>query len=237
MQLTLDDIQAYSQCPRQYAFRKNAGLGMQSSKYRYIIREIIKQCYINRTQHNYDPQWETIKTRINKFYFENIDVSRKEIFEPVYRESIATMGTLHYWYYKIFNEDVRTGIVNVPVSLPVSNSILTTIIDVVLLDKQYGPVPIVFDNDKIIPNQLSTNIKFKSLFFMLSKELQVPVTVCEYGIITEQTVKYQKVFNKSAIDTIEKYVNFIVRGIENKIFYPSVNEQCNHCSFQQICVL
>lgn len=237
MKLSLNDIKIYSKCPRQYSYLRQVEIPTKTSSYRTIIKQIIKQCYINRTQHNYDPQWETIKTRINKFYFEHTDVTKKEIFEPVYRESIATMATLHYWYYKIFMEDPRHGIVNVPIETEISNSTVNIIIDIVLLDKKYGPVPVLFDDNKYLAFDLSRDITFKSMFFMLSRELQTSSVVAEYAIITENSVKYQKVFNKTPIDTIEKYVNFIVRGIENKVFYPSVNEQCNHCSFREICVL
>ncbi len=236
MQLSLEDIKTYSKCPRQYFYDKNAPSIRYKDQYRSVIQTVIKQSYINRSQHNYDPQWETIKTRINKSYFENVDVSKKEVFEPIYRKSVATMQTMHYWYHKIFMEDLRPGIVNVPLTVDISNSVINLTVDT-LLDNKYEVVPLIFNDNNLTPIQLANNIEFKTIMYCIYKAIGVYPKVIEYAIITQDSVKYQKVFNKTPIDTIEKYVNFIVRGIEHKVFYPSVNEQCENCRFKDICTL
>lgn len=236
MQISLEDIRIYSKCPRQYFYGKSVPFTRTEDRYRSIIKTVIRQSYINRSQHNYDPQWETIKTRINKLYFENVDVSRKEIFDPIYRQSVATMATMHYWYHKIFLNDMRSGIVNIPMNVDISNSSINFSMDI-LLDNKYEAVPLLFNDYNLVPVELSNDIEFKSLLYLFYKATDLYPKVVEYGIITQDSVKYQKVFSKTPIDTIEKYVNFIVRGMENKIFYPSVNEQCSSCRFKDICTI
>lgn len=239
MQLTLEDIELYSKCPKQYSFYKATKTNpiIHYKDEERIVKEIIKQSYINRTQHNYDPEWSTIKSRINKYCFEGVDVSQKDIFEPVYRKSIQIMTALHYWYYNMFVNDSRFGIVNVPLSINVANSTINMVADIVLIDQEHGPVPIIFGDTTTKSTTVNRDIKFKTMLLALAKQTQTAVRAAEMVLITPETVKYKKLLNKTPIDTIEKYVTFIVKGIEHSIFYPSVNEQCNNCSFRNVCVL
>lgn len=238
MILTLDQVKRYSKCPRQFSFVESAGdIFSKPNPETQIAKTLIKQSYTNRSQHGYDPQWETIKTRINKHYFSSIDVSNKDIFQYTYKKSVAMMGVMHYWYYKVFLNDTRHGVANVPMSVDVSNSTINISIDAILIDNKYGPVPLIFNDDGQEAIELHNDIKFKSMLWMIWKNTgMVPKTV-EFATVTTDSVKYQRIWNKTPMQTIEKYINFIVRGIENKIFYPSVNSQCNHCAFKQICIL
>src|SRR5262245_14854195 len=141
LKISLEQIMMYSKCPRQLGYHIAAKIPVHntiSSKDRIIIKELIKQAYINRTKNNYNPQWETIKARVNKAYFEKVDVSNKEQFKKVYESSIKCLSILNDWYYKYFLLDDRTGIVNVPLNIDVSKSIVTGVIDIVLIDPKYG---------------------------------------------------------------------------------------------------
>lgn len=228
--LSLDQIKAYSICPRQFGFRENVQTSFRKNK--IIEHELIKQCYVNRSQHGYDPQWDTIKSRVNKYYFDPVDIKDKIAFQNAYQSSIKTIGKMHNWYYKIFIQDSRHGISNVPLSVEVSQSVITAFADLILIDKKYGPVPLLFSTEESIFS-LANDIGYKTFLWMIMKETGYN---CKQTELVFET-KYSKLWNHSSMDTIEKYVNFIVRGIENKVYYPSVSAECNACEFRPICVI
>ncbi len=233
--LVLDpkQIKLFASCPKQYSFLVNSGLDTKPKV--NIIKELIKQCYINRTQHGYNPQWETIKTRINKHCFGPVDIKDKEAFQKAYRESVNLIGILHYWYFKIFAEDNRTCVVNVPLKIQVSNSFVQSSIDLVALDSKYQMIPILFDDSEIDFVKPYNDIIFKVLMWMIWKETGVFIKKVDHAVVTQDSVQYSSVWNKSSMDTIEKYVTFIVKAIENKVFFPSVGSQCSQCPFEKIC--
>jgi CRISPR/Cas system-associated exonuclease Cas4 (RecB family) len=234
MQINLNQIQLYSSCPRKFGFVQSVPPTKQEDN---IFKTIIKQCYINRSQHGYDPQWETIKTRVNRHYFADVDIKDKEAFSTAYKQSLATITVLHYWYHKTFMSDNRHGIVNIPLGVQVSNSTIVASVDIILLDQKYGPVPLIFSDNYPSLLTLHNDIKFKTLLWLIWKETTYESKKTEFAITTSESIKYTSIYNKSSMDTIEKYVNFIVRGIENKVYYPSVNTQCNSCEYAKICVI
>ncbi len=202
-----------------------------------IVKDIIKQCFINRSQHSYNPEWETIKARVNKACFESIDINIKEDYEKAYQLSIQCLQILHYWYYKSFTLDTREALINVPINLLVSNSTINAQIDIVLLDNKYGAIPIVFSNG-LSPNSLYNNIETKGLLWLLYTQLEKYPTKYEYLVINERVVDTNILFAKSdSIDRIGKYIVHIVKSIESQVFYPSVSEACNSCRFSSICTI
>lgn len=233
-----DHIQTYSQCPRQFSFKYNSEYNFSKlDPNRESIKDLIKQCYINRTKHGYDPEWNTLKSRINKICFGHININNKIEFDLAYKKSISLLKLFHRWYYKEFKRDTRQGICNVKLSVPISSSIVDVTVDLILLDPKYKVVPIIFDDDSLLPEQLHNNIKIKSTLYLLYKEIGHYPSLFEYYSISPERIDIHHAYNKTQLDIIEKHVNFIVRGIEYKAFYTSVSEQCNSCSFQKICNL
>lgn len=236
--ITLDQIQSYSICPRQFGFNIAETIDLPTKNaFRDNVKELIKQSYINRTQHGYSPQWETIKQRVNKLYFSSIDINDKEAFKLASKQSISLLNVMHYWYYKHFSNDTREALVNIPLQVTVNRTILETNLDLAFLDNKYNVIPALFNDNDILPNMLYNNMKFKTLLWMVYKQIEIIPDVSKYIFITDQTVQVHDIFNKTYMDTIDRYINFIIRGIENKIFYPSVSSHCDSCAFKNKCII
>lgn len=235
--LSPTQIQSYSICPRQFGFELQVPPITKQDTFKENIKILIKQCYINRTQHGYNPQWETIKQRINKICFSEIDINNKEAFKLASKRAINLLGVMHVWYTKHFSIDSREALVNVPLQVTVNKTIISETLDIALLDAKYQVVPVIFNDTDILPNMMYNNMKFKTLLWLIYKEINIVPNVSEYLVITNQSIQVHKLFNKTHMDTIDNYVNFIIRAIENKIFYPSVSEHCNSCSFRDVCVI
>lgn len=232
--LTLDQLQTYSKCPRQYGYSIGAPKPKDMST-RSIIKDLIKQAYANRSQHGYDPQWETIKSRVDKLVYENVDISNKEAYKLAYKRAMNLLSIMHQWYYKLFSKDDRDGLVNIPLNVLVNKTTITSNIEVAILDKHYQIVPIIFNDQDILPTMLYNNLKFKSLLWLIYKETDIYPKLTYYYQVTDSNISKHEIYNKTPLSTIENYMNFMVRGIENKIFYPSVSEQCNNCEYNSIC--
>lgn len=234
--LTLDQIQLYSNCPRKFGYTLAAEtIQPQPDFFRESIKALVKQCYINRSQHGYNPQWDTVKARVNKLCFADVDMSNKEAFQFAHKRSVELLTVLHYWYHKHFSEESREALVNIPLSVTVNRTVIEETLDIAVLDSKYKLIPTIFNDTDILPNMLYNNMKFKSLLWLVYKETGVIPEVTNYLVITQQGIHPHKVFNKTHMDVIDKYVNFIIRAIENSVFYPSVSSQCDTCEFQKIC--
>jgi hypothetical protein len=236
--LTLEQIQTYSSCPRQYGY--SIGAPKQPAEDNFIkssIKTLVKQCYANRSQHGYDPQWDTIKSRVNKLCFVDTDINDKEAFQFAYKRSYNILRVMHHWYYKLFANDSVEGLVNIPLNVLVNKTIVQAQLDIALLDKEHKLIPIIFNDNDILPTMLYNNIQFKTLLWLIYKETGVYPELVYYFNITQESIHKHEVYNKTPVNVIENYVNFIVRGIENKIFYPSVNSQCSSCRFEKQCTI
>jgi hypothetical protein len=237
--LSLEQIQIYSSCPRQYGYSIGAPKP-QAPEDHFIkssIRTLIKQSYANRSEHGYDPQWDTIKSRVNKLCFKDININDKEAFQFAYKRSYNILRVMHHWYYKLFCNDSVEGLVNVPLNVLVNKTTVNAEIDIALLDSKHKLIPIIFNYNDILPTMLYNNIQFKTLLWMIYKETGVYPKLVYYYVINNESIHKHEVYNKTPLNVIENYVNFIVRGIENKIFYPSVNTQCDTCSYNKICTI
>lgn len=237
LHLSPTQIQSYSVCPRQFGFELQTPIISKHDPFKENIKLLIKQCYINRTQHGYNPQWETIKQRVNKICFVDTDINDKEAFKLASKRAIQLLAVMHIWYTKHFSNDSREALVNVPLQVTVNKTIISDTLDIALLDTKYQVVPVIFNDTDILPNMMYNNMKFKTLLWLIYKEINIIPKVSEYIVITDLTVQVHKLFNKTHMDTIDNYVNFIVRAIENKIFYPSVSEHCSGCNFKDVCII
>jgi hypothetical protein len=70
---------------------------------------------------------------------------------------------------------------------------------------------------------------------MIYKEINIVPELTEYIVIAPESVQVHKIFNKTHMDVINDYTNYLVRGMEHKIFYPSVSKDCNECPYKNIC--
>ena len=238
--LTLDQIQNYSICPRQLGYKLiNGDNGNSSlSPIRKIVKEIIKQAYINRAQHSYTPQWETIKARVNKACFEDIDINNKAQFKIIYEQSITILNILSGWYHKIFLSTKHEGITNVPLSVVINRTTISYQADLVLYDSDYGIIPVLFNDNDILPTMLYNNIKYKSILWLLYKELDVISKLSQYIFIGPNSLQVHNIYNKEdSIKRTGRYLEYIVTGIEKQIFYPCISSECNTCLYKDICTI
>ncbi len=218
-----------------YQLISKATANQTLSKDIQVIQDVIKQSYINRTKHGYDPQWETIKARVNKAYFESVDINDKDLFRATYTSSVHTLDLLNRWYYKHFLADKRSGIVSVPLRVQIDKSLVIATADIVLIDEKNGPVPLIFGSNDMPANMLYNSIKFKGLLWLIKQETGMYPKVAEYITINE-SIQVSKVFStERSIDNTKMFVSSIVKNIQQQIFYPSVNEQCHICPFKDIC--
>ncbi|HLX54686.1 MAG TPA: hypothetical protein VKR58_12125, partial [Aquella sp.] len=88
----------YSACPRKYGYSiLTAPSNKSPDNNKNAIKDLIKQAYANKSQHGYIPQWDTIKTRVNKIAYENIDISNKEAYSLAYKRSLSLLAIMHQW--------------------------------------------------------------------------------------------------------------------------------------------
>ncbi len=232
--LSLEKILLYSQCPKKYSFdlhqiKKNT---IDSNK--LVIKNLIKQIYINKTKDGFTTSWETIKARINKICFEPVDINNKEQFNIALKRAESLLSIMHGWYYKYYlNQTVQEGLVNIPLERLVSKTTITHTYDLVVLNLKHKAIPVIFDT---ITNP-HNNLYLKAMVWLLSKELKEPINKIELWDITSTKVDIVSLYNKTDIEYIDKCINFITRSIEFKIFYPAVSEQCNSCEWKNVCTI
>ncbi len=232
--IQLNQIAKYSACAQKYSLSQISLPTKTNDGFKDHIKELIKQCYVNRTKSNSDPTWETVKNRINKICFEDADINNKEEFNEAYKLSIRLLTVMHHWYYKQFTKDKLTGFVNLPLSYFYGSFSIEETLDLVFLDNKFGIIPVFFSDIPIAP--LYNNIEYKSLLYMLYLETNVAPEVTDYLIIKEESVIRKRVVNKvEAIKQMGKHINHILTGISNKVFTPAVSEQCDSCEFKSIC--
>ncbi len=233
--ISLEQILTYSKCPKKYSFDLYNIKQKSINKNDEIIKNLIKEIYINRAQDGYTTQWETVKSRIDKICFKDINIKDKTAFNDAYNRSKNLLSIMHTWYYKYFSLDKREGLVNLTLDTQVDKLTISHTYDLIILDPNYKTIPIIFALNNWDYTTLHNNLYIKLITWMLYKNLGYDSKVLEYWIPNSNSIEIRKIFNKTKMDILEKYINFIVRGIEYDIFYPSVNEQCNTCEYKNIC--
>ena len=237
MKITLQQIQKYSECPRQLHYKQSLEKELYPKvvdPFKVLVKDIIKQSYSSYIKNKSYLSWITIKNRIDKICFKSTNIDDSDQFDKAYKQSIKLINGLYKWYYSYYIKS-PPALVNVDLSIPIGNSVINHRLDLLFI-KEDRLVPLIFDDTMLsIPYN---RLEYKALLWLIYKETQQFPKVTEFIQIREQSIKSLSMHNSlDIIDKLERYILHIVQGIEKSIFYPSINSQCNECEFKTICTI
>lgn len=240
MKITLPHLLAFSKCPKKYAFDKQTGIQISSPTdfNSSIVKNIIKRTYVTDTKDSKIRTWDSIKNELNKQCYKNIDINNKQQFQLAYKKSIAILDILYHWYHKYYINNSTDAFVNFPLEVELSNGIIIShTFDLLLLDPTKQVIPVMFNDYGWDPSTLSNNLYVKAQFWLLQKAADLTPKQLYYWTPKMYAFETKIIYNKSNLQNLDRYINFIASGIKYEIAYPAVNEQCTVCPYRDICTV
>jgi len=235
MRLNLNEIKAFSKCPRYYSFLKSGE--MPISLRNKIIEHIIKKCYSRQSENNYFIPWRTVLGWIDKAIFHDIDVSLPESYEKAKQLSNSIVEPLHHWYQEEFKKEEVITYINIPAKKIIGGCEIYETIPIV---KMTDPITIVTIDDAISSEiQMFNDIKTRGLAWLLTQELKVDTIVNEHLLIGKlKRLEILKTnFNKEMNKKIQQTIEHIAAAIRIGVSYASISSACNTCPYKTECVL
>lgn len=225
-------IDLYSRCPKRSQFQWTS-VPQEVNElafFRYVVQKVI----VWNTKFKEPPTWKQVfrwaADQINSIIVGSV---KKENFT----QSQKLLSQLNDWYHNIFLPAGGTiGIPNVPLFLNLANSRLELKVDLLSWDPQ--PTLVQFEYRKA---PTSTRILFEkpsiyAKLWLLNQLLSVKTNHCRIIYILPESVQVRdKELSDEQLRRGALSTDFILKGIQSQIFYPSITEQCNYCPYRTKC--
>lgn len=234
MQITLSDIQTFSECPRFYGFLKdvkNKPLPQDIS----IATNVIKKAYIIATETGFKANWRRVLGWVNTAVMSDVDVMDQEQYAVAKQLAEHILKFIQRWYYDIYLEEHVTTYIDISINIPIISHMVQTVIPIIKVDDVPGIL--VVTNNEVTHNQLMNNIVVCGQMAMLAKELDANIISYEalqmgpYGGFNSTII----VRNQQQHDKCMKMLYYLSQSINVGVDYPSVTQKCDVCAFRRRC--
>lgn len=227
--ISLDDISAYSKCPKYYTF----GATSLSQQIQIAVR-VIKKAYTTTLETEHLVDWRRILYWTDSLCYQGVNVSDKEAMAAAKMTTEYILKFLSAWYNSIYMVEQSVGFTDVTLLL---NPELGQVADIIIPTSP--PVITYIDDNKITDAKMFNDIKARGLAAIASIPLDSD----------EIIVRHLYMSPRGALDINEIRVHIadsvqvrgllvdIANAITSKLIYPSVTEQCTNCPFNRRCRL
>lgn len=239
-------IEIYSKCPRQYEYvdRSNSFGPKLLSPKAQLLKDVVRSSYMKAARHTRTNPWRQVTAEIDKFVFKDLpdkdSANYEEQAEELYKKSIKYIRLLQkQWYDPLFLSEGLDGFPDFKCFYVFGDIIITDAADLVLYNEK-ELIVCTFTDVEATQAMLYNSIRLRAQALMLYKSLGRNITRLRgmswdsnTDLISVRDVhvhNHQEFMNKT-----EKTLIHILNGINNKVFYPAVNEQCSMCPYNRIC--
>ena len=254
MELSLDQIHTYLQCPTEYDFKYNKGIVAEDSdsvKYRKALHKTISYMYFSMmggwtpSQKQMKDKWATLWKEVKEG---ELDISEHLLKERTYNQrraadkhSVQGYEMIHNFYH--YNKE------NHGVPIAVDHEFRVPIAGVTIT----GNFELIRETvDKSSPNRFIEIVDFKTGnqatdMFFVNNDLNLTVMSYAFRNLFQAkedrlTYSYLKTGNQiytsrtdKQFDRMKATIEGVAEGIANKRFYPRQTFMCGACVFKSAC--
>lgn len=237
--VTARRIDLYTRCPKraQFAWESESETSLT---YR-IISNVIKSVYMYQTRKKRIPAFRSIPGWVDRFLQDEIDINQDA--EQQYKLAKNIIARLHIWYSRHYLEHFCDhGLINLPVTIGIGPS--TTYYDQVDIVTVGQPVRI-FDFAEVRDNiefrayngtRVYNDMRVHTKMWTFAKASGLELGEYVRLVIGPQSIKPVKIrVLDGMLEKQKRYLQHIIQGIQDQVFYPAFSEQCLNCPYSERC--
>lgn len=210
-----------------------------------LLKDIVCSAYLRASRQTKKNPWRLITAEIDKFIFADILPREHPDYDTdidtKFKRSVDYIRSIQKtWYDPYFLTEGMEGFPELKCAYLCPGNILVTDTTDLVIFNEKDLILCRFSNVELTPAVLYNDIRLRAQALMLSKSLGRTVTKLRNMSWEEDKTKIsvRDINIHKPVEFMGKTENAIlhmVNGIRNKVFYPSINEQCNSCPFNTIC--
>jgi len=241
-----EKIEIASRCLKQYQYYKDFRFEERTSfsPRTELLRNIVRGAYLALSRQTKTNPWRRVTSEIDKFIYQDVphrdDPTYDKQVDLLFKKSISYINTVRkVWYKPLFLTEGLEGFPDFKCSFPYYNLMVIDTADLVLFNAD-DLIICTFSDIELTPSLLYNNMRLRMLALMLESSLKRKVTRlrCMSWARGQDEIDVKDIFihnHNEFMKKTEKTLMYILSGIKNEIFYPSISEQCNACPFKEIC--
>jgi hypothetical protein len=237
MMIPLEQIKAFSECPRYYHFVRDnepAPVPFRHS----VIENIIKEAHLQAIETGYRMDWKRVLTLVDAQVFEEVDVSDPEKFEHAKKLAGYILDSISKWYYGLYLKSSVETYIDIPLKTVVNKQTVHGVIPSIQLG---GEIPVITVVSDLGTNtvKLYNDLLVRGMAWLVQCELGceavkvIGLGIGQHGALDIVPVHIAKEDHLRTEVIIHQVVSLIVSGID----YPAVTEKCTSCPYTGRCKL
>jgi hypothetical protein len=239
--ITPADIALYGNCPVKQKNRKGKDSVRQDEDIGFkIVRQVVLKAYSMLLHQHKVPSWKWVRSYIDISYRKICDI---ESPHDVFKSAEGIFLALHRWYHSMFLDELHfEGVPNVPISLPLGKGYrFTDNIDLVGLDTDKGITLVdLVPFDEIQKGRMYNDLTVHARVWGFEHDTQLSVSrYCRVIVHPRRSSLRTVWFDKNPMlkrkEQIKSYINYLMMGIINEMYYPSLSVQCDTCPYVVQC--
>lgn len=239
MILSVEDIKAFSQCPRYFRLLKNEDRILLSSSLQHsIIESVIKKAYLQITETGIRMDWRRILGLVDAYVFSKVDIQYKDQVKHARIMVENILASLQKWYMTIYSFTILDTFIDIPLKAALNFHTITGTIPLIQSDKD-GPVVIVIEHTISNARELYNDLAMRSLAWLVYQELDCNIIKCTalgIGVKGSNNI-VSMILDKDDQKHTGDILSQITKSISNGIDYPSYTSHCETCIFNRRCKL
>lgn len=239
-QIPLTQYDSYASCPKRLEYETKHQLFpiVTLEPKPALLKHLVLSSYSDGIRDGSRSSWKNVVGLIDDYSYSTIDTADQSQLDKAYSQSLKYLRIIKRDWYDKYYLVSGDGLPNCPISYPITTDI--EIIDTVDLVTYIGDKIVLnhFGNQDLGVGTIFNNLRLRGQQLLLSLNLKMPVTTIRYftwinnDIIVKDThIKDPYVFMQKTGKALKQ----ITEGIQDQVFYTSVNTQCLTCPFRSIC--
>lgn len=242
-QISTDDIDAYSMCPKFYELSKDKTDAVDENNddiFRRCIQETILQLWVMTLSTGHKAEFNSVKLFFDKIFYKAF--SDDTLITKALEYTEKGLDILYQYYSTIYSmSDNKVVAVRAPYDFTVHCEKIAVPIELELVsvDQKNSDVYVmVFTDKETVPEikeeamtSASHMIKMSSIFKETPSNHTVKITFYN----AEKSIGYTIEITDEIVKDIDKKVKYIIQGIHNNVYYKSKTGMCDSCAYIKEC--
>jgi CRISPR/Cas system-associated exonuclease Cas4 (RecB family) len=239
LKVTPRHIESYTKCPKRTWFNWSniPELSLNLS----AVTAVIKQVHLYQSRKNTIMPWRHVFSLLER----ELNKQLKRYTDPVYKYKLTTalLSQLYTWYHDHYLEKYfDDGISNFPVRLTLAPNLwFHDEVDLITVGSKVRLFDFVEASQQdtyasYTPSRVYNSFFVQARLWGFWKFTETQPTEYVRLVLGSQALKMIRIsIRESMLKRTEEVLRYVIRGMKDKIWYPSFSEQCNTCPFTQRC--
>lgn len=204
--------------------------------------KLIKWAYVYLLRTGKHKDWSSFAEHLDKLAFQDKDLKDPVIFDNALANSLRLRGRTNQWFHKNYLTFTGKPYSDLSMEMGISKSIVSGQYDLVLVDNQKvialeigeNPIPERGTYDSL-EQRTKAYLLYRTIGYLPNSIQYLTVPANSESQLELREFRITSTSSKSFTEATYRSILHIVQGIENRVYYPAVSEQCQPCEFRSIC--